>query len=62
MEDEMGIDAELSLLSEMHRAIDRKLQEETARLSSDDMRIAQLKREKLKLKDEIAKRQSVRKH
>jgi hypothetical protein len=40
-------------LSEKHRALDRKIEEEQARPIADDLKIAELKRQKLRLKDEI---------
>jgi len=49
----MALDAHLVELSEKHRALDRKIEEEQARPTADDLRIADLKRQKLRLKDEI---------
>jgi hypothetical protein len=49
----MALDAHLVELSEKHRALDRKIEEEMARPISDDLMIAELKRQKLRLKDEI---------
>jgi hypothetical protein len=49
----MALDAHLEELSEKHRALDRKIEEEIARPTADDLRIADLKRQKLRLKDEI---------
>jgi len=49
----MALDAHLSELSEKHRALDRKIEEELARPTTDDLMIAELKRQKLRLKDEI---------
>jgi hypothetical protein len=40
-------------LSEKHRALDRKIEEELARPTADDLKIAEMKRQKLRLKDEI---------
>jgi hypothetical protein len=49
----MALDAHLEELSEKHRALDRKIEEELARPTSDDLKIAEWKRQKLRLKDEI---------
>jgi hypothetical protein len=49
----MTPDARLEELSEKHRALDRKIEEEMASLASDDLKIAEWKRLKLRLKDEI---------
>jgi hypothetical protein len=49
----MTPDARLEELSEKHRALDRKIEEEMARLTADDLKIAEWKRLKLRLKDEI---------
>ena len=51
----MALDAHLVELSEKHRALDRKIEEEQARPIADDLKIAELKRQKLRLKDEIAR-------
>jgi hypothetical protein len=51
----MALDASISQLSEKHRALDRKIEEELARPISDTLMIAELKRQKLRLKDEIEK-------
>jgi hypothetical protein len=49
----MALDAHLVELSEKHRALDKKIEEELARPMSDDLKIAELKRQKLRLKDEM---------
>jgi len=49
----MTPDARLEELSEKHRALDQKIEEEMARLTADDLKIAEWKRQKLRLKDEI---------
>ncbi len=49
----MALDAHLEELSEKHRALDRKIEEELARPTSDDFKVAEWKRQKLRLKDEI---------
>lgn len=51
----MAVEASLSELTAQHRALERKIQEELERPSSDDLRITELKRQKLKLKDTITK-------
>lgn len=53
----MALDAHLAELSDKHRALDRKIAEELARPSSDDLKIAELKRQKLRIKDQISKLQ-----
>jgi hypothetical protein len=49
----MALDAHLVELSERHRALDRKIEEELARPMADTLKIAEWKRLKLRLKDEI---------
>lgn len=49
----MALSAHLAELTEKHRLLDRTIAEEIAHPSSDELKIAELKREKLKLKDEI---------
>lgn len=49
----MALDAHLAELSQKHRALDRKIEEELARPTADGLRIAELKRQKLRLKDEM---------
>ncbi len=49
----MALDAHLVELSEKHRALDRKIEEELARPPADALKIAEWKRQKLRLKDEI---------
>ena len=50
---DMALDAHLAELSEKHRALDRKIEEELARPTADDLKIVEWKRQKLRLKDEI---------
>jgi hypothetical protein len=40
-------------LAAEHKALDRKIREEVTKPSSDDLKIAELKRQKLKLKDAL---------
>ena len=49
----MSIQADLAELEQLHRALERELQEELAHPGSDDLRLAELKRRKLQLKDRI---------
>lgn len=51
----MSLSAHLHELSEKHRQLERRIEEEEARPGSDDLTIRRLKQEKLKLKDEIAR-------
>jgi hypothetical protein len=54
----MTLATHLAELSEKHRQLERRIQEELARPGADDIQINRWKREKLKLKDEMAKLQS----
>ena len=56
----MALQSHIEELSEKHKLLDRKIEQELASPSSDDVRIAELKRQKLKLKDEIEKLQTSR--
>lgn len=49
----MAIQAHLHELSEKHRQLERRIEEETARPGSDDVEIRKLKQEKLRLKEQI---------
>ncbi len=49
----MALDANLVKLSEKHRALDRKIEEEQGRPTADPLKIAEWKRQKLRLKDEL---------
>jgi hypothetical protein len=49
----MSLQAHLTELEKRHRAIERELQSALSKPSSDDLRLAELKRKKLQLKDEI---------
>lgn len=53
----MALDAHVSELSDKHRALEKQIEHEMARPSSDDLTVAQLKREKLRIKDELARLQ-----
>ncbi|GJE53598.1 MULTISPECIES: YdcH family protein [Methylobacterium] len=49
----MSLDTHLSQLARKHDALERELHDAMQSPSSDDLRIAELKRKKLHLKDEI---------
>ena len=49
----MSLQAHLSELSAKHKALESKIERESASRAADDLEIAELKRKKLKLKDEI---------
>jgi hypothetical protein len=53
----MSLAAHIAELSEKHRVLEMKIREELARPGSDDTQIARLKKEKLRLKDEMSKLQ-----
>ncbi len=58
----MALSAHLAELSEKHRILERKIEEEMARPGADDVQITKLKLQKLKLKDEMAKLQGQTRH
>lgn len=59
----MTLTSHLTELSEKHRLLERKLEEALTHPSADSLEISSLKREKLKLKDEIARlKQERRQH
>ncbi len=49
----MAPEANLMKLSEKHRALDRKIFEEEGRPTADPLKIAEWKRQKLRLRDEL---------
>lgn len=49
----MTLNAHLEGLTQKHRALDRKIEEEQARPQGDPLKIADWKRRKLRLKDEM---------
>ena len=51
----MSADFHITALRERHNALDRKIAEQGRRPGPNDLQIQELKREKLRLKDEIAK-------
>jgi hypothetical protein len=54
----MALDAHIEELSGKHRALDRLIQEELAKPSTDTTKVAELKRQKLLLKDRMARLRS----
>lgn len=58
----MALSSHLQELSEKHRQLERRIEEEIGRPGSDDLTIRKLKREKLKLKDQITKLASDTRH
>ena len=61
-EERMALSSHLQELSEKHRQLERRIEEEIGRPGSDDLTIRKLKREKLKLKDQITKLASDTRH
>lgn len=51
----MALEAHMSEIQTRHRALERKIEEVRSHPSADPLEIAKLKREKLRLKDELAK-------
>lgn len=49
----MAIDARIRELDSRHQALERQIDEEMSHPSSDDLRVRELKRQKLKLKEQI---------
>ena len=49
-------------LSAQHQRLDRMIREEMSKPSGDDLKIAEMKRQKLKLKDELTKFDGNRRH
>jgi hypothetical protein len=58
----MSLAAHLAELSEKHKLLERRIEEELARPGSSDLEITRMKREKLKLKEEIVRLQSQTRH
>lgn len=56
----MTRDADLVELTEKHRALEEEIEERMGRPLADTLKIAQLKKEKLAIKDQIAKLQEAR--
>ena len=51
----MSLQTHLGELERKHQALEREIQDAIAHPSTDDLKVAELKRRKLQLKDEIAK-------
>jgi hypothetical protein len=51
----MPLQTNLSELERKHQALEREIQDAMSHPSSDDLKVAELKRRKLQLKDEITK-------
>jgi hypothetical protein len=51
----MSLQANLADLKQQHRALEREIEDASTHLSADDLKLAELKRRKLHLKDEIAR-------
>jgi hypothetical protein len=49
----MAVEARLRELGARHQSLEKAIQDELRRPSSDDLRLQELKRQKLKLKDEL---------
>ena len=58
----MAIEARIRELGSRHTSLDRAIEEETRRPSSDSLRLHDLKRQKLKLKEEIDGLRKARAH
>lgn len=58
----MAMSAHLAELAEKHRALEERLDQAVASPGTDDVEIRRLKREKLKLKDEIERLQRATRH
>ena len=58
----MAVPAHLMQLSHKHRMLDQRIAEERIRPSVDEVKIARLKLEKLRLKDQIAKLEAATRH
>jgi hypothetical protein len=49
----MAVEARIRELSHRHRTLDRAIEDETKHPAFDDIKLRQLKRQKLKLKEEM---------
>lgn len=58
----MTLAGHLAELSEKHRMLEQKIQEELSRPGSDDLQIIRLKKEKLRLKEAITKLEPPSRH
>lgn len=51
----MPLSAHIAELAEKHKSLERRIEEESSRLGSDDLEIRRLKQQKLKLKEQISR-------
>ena len=51
----MSLQANLADLKQQHRALEREIEDTLAHPGTDDLKLAELKRRKLQLKDEIVR-------
>jgi hypothetical protein len=58
----MALSAHLHELSEKHRQLDRRIEEEMSRPGSDDVEIRRMKQQKLKIKEEIDRLSTASRH
>lgn len=54
----MTTEGHIAALERRHKELERRIEDEMAHLSHDDMEIAALKRKKLEIKDELRKLQA----
>lgn len=53
----MSREAHLAALAQRHEALDKEIAQEMMRPAQDELKLAEMKRKKLQLKDEMAKLQ-----
>ncbi len=58
----MSLEGHLAELTEKHKLLDQRIEEEVARPGSDDMEIRRMKQEKLRLKEQIERLRSTTQH
>lgn len=51
----MALEVHIAELKDRHRSLEREIENQLQRPSSDDLHIAELKKKKLRLKEEILK-------
>ncbi len=49
----MAIEARIRELDARHRSLEERIEDEMSHLSSDDLRVRELKRQKLRLKEQV---------
>jgi len=54
----MAIQAHMETLNKRHQELEAKIEREAKRAASDDLRILELKRQKLRIKDQLAELRS----